>query len=241
MMVIPNPQKQYNPDGDGPLEKYLAANDNHQGGQYIGLRRGQVVVSNGELCRYDGEDFAPIRQGDFMQTYTGRKFWPMDPRPEEIFIEDIAHSLSLQCRYAGHCQRFYSVAEHSVLIARHLRWEGVDVALWALLHDASEAYLVDVPRPVKPFLAGYKDAEAKVMAAICDRYGLAHEMPAIVHEADNRIIADELVNLLPMDWHARYVGQELGVTLRYWSPEKAEEEFIATFEALMDCRARGME
>ncbi|RWX28479.1 hypothetical protein EHH54_32455 [Rhizobium leguminosarum] len=175
-----------------------------------------------------------------MQTASGRKFFPMDPRADEVFIDDIAHSLSMQCRYAGHCQRFYSVAEHSVLMARHLRWEGVDVALWALLHDASEAYLVDVPRPVKPYLEGYKAAEAKVMAAVALRFGLEGEMPAAVHDADNRIIADELVNLVRMDWHARYEGKELGVTLRYWSPEKAKEEFMATFQALMDCRGRGM-
>ncbi|WP_080662516.1 HNH endonuclease [Sinorhizobium meliloti] len=184
---------------------------------------------------------APVeRVGQWMQTYTGRKFWPMDPRADEVFIEDIAHSLSLQCRYAGHCLRFYSVAEHSVHLARHLRWQGVDVALWALLHDASETYLVDVPRPVKPHLAGYKDAEAKVMAAVCERFGLAAEMPKQVHDADNRIIGDELVNLAPMEWHARYTDP-LGVNIRCWYPEQAREEFLATFEALMDCRARGME
>lgn len=196
-----------------------------QGGRYIGLTR--PLSSDGG------------RYGDFMQTATGRKFWPMDPRADEVFIEDIAHSLSLQCRYAGHCLRFYSVAEHSVLMARKLRWEGVDVALWALLHDASEAFLVDVPRPVKPYLDGYKAAEAKVMAAVCDRFSLAREMPAAVHDADNRIIADELVNLVTMDWHGKH-NDPLGVDLRYWSPEKAKEEFLATFEALMDGRARGM-
>jgi uncharacterized protein len=182
----------------------------------------------------------PARVGDWMQTYTGRKFWPLSPQPEEVFIEDIAHSLSMQCRYAGHCKQFYSVAEHSVHLARHLRWEGVEVALWALLHDASEAYLVDVPRPVKPFLAGYKDAERQVMAAITRRFNMQEEMPAIVHDADNRIIGDELVNLLPMAWHARY-DNPLGVNIRCWYPWQAKEEFLATFEALMDCRARGME
>ncbi|MBB2818965.1 UNVERIFIED_ORG: hypothetical protein GGD59_002210 [Rhizobium esperanzae] len=221
-----------------PSPKYVPANDNvpqpidesgescgfalaPRRGQYIGLTRNQ-------------------RHGDFMQTATGRKFWPMDPRAEEVFIEDIAHSLSLQCRYAGHCLRFYSVAEHSVLLARHLRWEGVDVALWALLHDASEAFLVDVPRPVKPYLDGFKAAEAKVMAAVTRRFQLQAEMPAVVHDADNRIIADELENLVPMDWHGKH-NEPIGVRLRYWSPEKAKEEFLATFQALVDCRARGME
>ncbi len=219
-------------------------------GQYIGLRRhtdiGARVVAAVEKEIADSRPLSsdsgqPSRTGDFMQTFSGKKFFPLDPRADEVFIEDIAHSLSLQCRYAGHCLRFYSVAEHSVLMARKLRWEGVDVALYALLHDAAEAYTVDVPRPLKRHLVGYKEAEAKVMAAIAERFGLADEMPAVVHDADNRIIADELVNLVPMDWHARYAGQELGVELKYWSPEKAREEFMATFDALMDNRARGSE
>ncbi len=221
----------------GNLEKYVAANDNHQVGSYIWLRRedGDAVfigktVHNPVAASITG--LTP-RSGNFMQTATGRKFWPLSPRPEEVFIEDIAHSLSLQCRYAGHCVRFYSVAEHSVLIARHLAAKRApEVALWGLLHDASEAYLVDVPRPVKPYLTGYKAAEAKVMAAVCERFGMPLDMPPEVHEADERIIADELVNLVPMDWHARYTGRELGVRLRYWTPDKAREEFLATFDAL---------
>ncbi|RVI65316.1 hypothetical protein [Sinorhizobium meliloti] len=226
--VITSPQKTYNDvaaETFGPLDKYIPANDN---------------------CAASGTHHAPPRPafnerlGDWMQTASGRKFWPMDPQPHEVFIEDIAHSLSLQCRYAGHCHRFYSVGEHSVHLARHLRWQGVEVALWALLHDASEAYLVDVPRPVKPYLPGYKEAESRVMAAVCERFGLAADMPAVVHEADMRIIADELMNMVPMDWHARY-SDPLGVQIRCWYPAQAEEEFLATFEALMDCRARGME
>lgn len=208
----------------GPLDKYVAANDNNPDA----LLTLKQFEAEGGLSRYRIDE----RHGDWMQTATGRKFWPMDPRPEEVFIEDIAHSLAMQCRYAGHCLRFYSVAEHSVLIARHLAArQAPAVALWALLHDASEAYLVDVPRPVKPYLTGYKDAEEKVMGAVCSRFGLPVEMPAEVHAADSRIIADELANMVPMDWHARH-DDPLGVRIRFWSPEKASEEFLATFEAL---------
>lgn len=192
----------------GPLDKYVAANDN-----------------------------MPPRTGDFMQTFTGRKYWPMDPRPHEIYIEDIAHSLSLQCRYAGHCIKFYSVAEHSVLIARHLAaTRAPEVALAGLLHDAPEAYCVDIPRPLKPYLTNYRAIEQDNWLAIAARFGLPKELPREVHDADNRIIADELVNLREMPWHARY-DKPLGVRLRYWSPEEAETEFLATFEALMAGRA----
>lgn len=173
------------------------------------------------------------RHGDWMQTFTGRQFWPMDPRADEVHIEDIAHALSMQCRYAGHSLRFYSVAEHCVHLARYVSEPN---RLWALLHDASEAYLVDVPRPVKPFLLGYKEAEARVMAAVCDRFDLSHEMPAEVHKADGRIIADERANMAPCvaEWHA--TGGPLGVALRYWTPEKAEAEFLWEFERLQNMR-----
>jgi len=177
-----------------------------------------------------------VRKGDWMQTYTGRKFWPMDPRADEVSLEDIAHSLSLQCRYAGHCMNFYSVAEHSVKLAWWLfRHGGAQTALWGLLHDAAEAYLVDVPRPVKPYLAGYKDAENKVMAAVCEHFGLPAEMPRCVKEADDRIIGDEVANLRPMEWHGMH-NNPLGVMLEYMSPAEAERRFLASFEALTNCR-----
>ncbi len=194
------------------LDKYIAANDN-QPDPAQGPRR-------------------TTRQADFIQVYSGRQFWPMDPRPDEIHIEDIAHSLSLQCRYAGHCERFLSVAEHSTLMARHLAAKHApEVAMWALLHDASEAYLVDVPRPVKPYLTGYKDAEARIMDAVAVRFGLPKQIPVEVKDADDRIIADELVNLRRMEWHTQH-DKPLGVRLRYWSPDKAETEFLATYVAL---------
>jgi hypothetical protein len=167
------------------------------------------------------------RQGDWIQTYTGRQFWPLDPRPDEIHIDDIAHALSLQCRYAGHCRRFYSVAEHSVLLARYVSPKN---ALWALLHDASEAYLVDVPRPIKPALTGYKAIENEVMAAVADRFGLSSSMPAEVHDADMRICVDEKAqNMTPgLMWGIDGL-KPIGAKLQFWSPEQAESAFVKTY------------
>lgn len=178
------------------------------------------------------------RRGDWMQVRSGRQFWPLDARADEVDIGDIAHSLAMQCRYAGHCLRFYSVAEHSVLLARWVARMGAtaDVMLWALLHDASEAYLVDVPRPVKPFLAGYKDSERRVMAAVCERFGLPPEMPAIVHEADTRIIGDERANMAQCVEPWASTGEPLGIRLEYWIPEQAEREFLATYHAIENMR-----
>ncbi|NGO63983.1 hypothetical protein G6N76_09880 [Rhizobium daejeonense] len=229
----------------GPLDKYVAANDNNpqpldESGASTGFAVGGIVSGERRLVGESYNDlgvdhpqmFASRRFGDFMQVYSGRQFWPMDPKADEIHIEDIAHSLSLQCRYAGHCIKFYSVAEHSVLLAGWLlpRY-GAEIALWGLLHDASEAYLVDVPRPLKPFLHGYKEAEARVMAAVAQRFGLALDMPPPVHEADDRIIADELVNLRPMAWHGRF-DDPLGVRVQCWEPEHAEDEFLNTYVML---------
>lgn len=200
---------------------------------------GIVPVDTYGMPSEGGPVFPAPRRGDWLQTFSGRQFWPMDPRSSEVFIEDIAHALAMQCRFAGHCLRFYSVAEHSVLLTRYFSRVGASttIQLWALLHDASEAYLVDVPRPVKPYLEGYRQAEASVMAAICEKFGLPPRMPAEVHEADSAIIGNERDNMAPCvaEWYATGPGLD-GVYLRNWSPEVAELEFTGEFRRLMDLR-----
>ena len=164
------------------------------------------------------------RHGDWMQTYTGRAFWPLDPRAKDVDIVDIAHALAHQCRYAGHCNAFYSVAQHSVLVAQTV---PEDIRLEALLHDASEAYLVDVPRPVKRFLLGYREAEERVERAIAARFGLAYPWDARIKEADDRILHDERAALMgepPRDWNLR--GEPLGIGITPWSADKARNEFL---------------
>jgi hypothetical protein len=179
------------------------------------------------------------RTGDWMQTYSGLRFYPIDPREAEVDIGDIAHALSLQCRYGGHVKRFYSVAEHCVLLAGHLASHGHDVALWALLHDASEAYIQDVIRPLKPFLLNYKVLEDHVMDCVRKRFNLAGSMPDAVKDADDRIIADErLQNLVLIPWD-REPGPALGVTLQFWPPAIAEKMFLKAFHELMARRVIG--
>jgi uncharacterized protein len=136
------------------------------------------------------------RQGDWCQMFTGRQFWPLDPRAEDIDPVDIIISLSRQCRFTGHTKYFYSVAQHSVLVARQL---PEHLKLWGLLHDASEAYLVDVPRPLKklPGFEAYREAEARVMACVCERFGIAVEQPREVTLADHRMLATEARDLMP--------------------------------------------
>lgn len=171
------------------------------------------------------------RKGEFIQTFSGRQFWPTDPRPDDVNILDIAHSLAMQCRYAGHCLRYYSVAEHSVLMARYVAPEH---KLAALLHDATEAYLVDVPRPIKASLLGYKDMERDVWGAVASRFSLPDDLPAEVHDADTRILIDERAqNMSPATYRGGWPDVEpLGVTLQFWSPEEAKERFLDTFRGL---------
>jgi hypothetical protein len=178
-------------------------------------------------------DNGKIDRGDWFQTYTGKQFYPMDPRPEDINIVDIAHALSLTCRFSGHCAEFYSVAQHSVLVASLCSKEN---ALYGLLHDASEAYLTDMPRPMKhgtDFGKLYKEAEARAMRAICDKFGLPHEEPAEIKQHDQTLLFTEqrdLMSRAPKAWKDQVPPLER--TLKPWSPQTAEQHFLAMYSSL---------
>lgn len=168
----------------------------------------------------------------WINTYSGRQFWPLAPRVVDVDIEDIAHALSLQCRFTGHVREFYSVAQHCCLVAERVPKED---RLWALLHDAPEAYLIDLARPVKlaPELKGYRDAEDRLMAIIAERFGLIGECPTSVKDADMRMLMTEAHALMKMHpqwlvdapWTAYDDG---GITP--WSPRKAREIFLYQFD-----------
>lgn len=168
------------------------------------------------------------RQGDWMLTVTGRTFWPLDPRPEEVAIEDIAHSLAHQCRYAGHTSAFYSVAQHSVLVAENLPPE---LRLWGLLHDASEAYLVDLPRPVKRFMPGYAEAEVRLMRCIASHFDLHWPCPRKVKAVDDAILADEMAQLMPRVPDGLRPG--LGIPIAPMHPRRAAVAFMTMAEQLL--------
>lgn len=133
----------------------------------------------------------------WIRTFTGKKFWPLNPREEDVCIEDIAHALALRNRFSGHTRLPYSVAEHSVAISVQLRDWGYseNVQKWALLHDATEAYLPDIPTPIKPLIAGFVEIEERLMNVIANKYGLRGEIPAIVKEVDRQICKLEMQSL----------------------------------------------
>ena len=182
------------------------------------------------------------RIGDWMQTRSGIRFYPFDPRPEEVHIEDIAAALSKMCRFNGHCVRYYSVAEHSVRVSRICDPQD---ALWGLLHDAAEAYVGDMIRPIKRHqqLGAYREIEYEVMEAIIERFGLvnhgiwAHEMPYSVREADEVMLATEARDLMDVrDWdsYSELVVKALPEPVVGWSPADAEQQFLRRFHELTE-------
>lgn len=174
-------------------------------------------------------------RGDWMQTFTGRRFYPLDPRSDEIDPADIAHALSLLCRYGGHVDRFYSVAEHCVLMSEWVGQQSPEHALAALLHDATEAYVVDVPRPLKRQLPEYRAIEDAVWFAVASRFGVDPELPPVVHEADDRILLSERNALMPRAerWQQDGVMEPLPVVIYGWEPYKAERRYADRLAALL--------
>ena len=173
------------------------------------------------------------RIGDWMQTYTGVQFWPLDPHLEDIRIEDIAHSLSMQCRYAGHTKDFYSVAQHSVLVSQIVPPED---ALWGLMHDAAEAYLVDLPRPLKRHNRMgelYCEIEDRLMVKICQRFHLPPTPPDSVKVADNIVLMTEKRDLMcksPSQW--RESAEPMVESIKWQYPWAAENCFLYRFKEL---------
>lgn len=170
------------------------------------------------------------RKGGWIQTYTGHCFWPLDPRPDEVHIEDAAHALSMLCRYNGHTTRFYSVAEHSVLVSMFV---PAEYALWGLLHDVPEAYCSDVPRPLKRHLREWRPIEAGIMRAVCARFGLPEDEPAEVKHVDLAITSDERNVLMPpgdREWPP--LPPALGAHVIGYMPSAAEYLFLRRFREL---------
>lgn len=165
-------------------------------------------------------------------THTGKWFNVLDPDPNEVDIEDIAHALALQCRFTGHTNEFYSVAQHSVLVANHCPSE---YGIYGLLHDGSEAYLSDIARPIKKhpaFGPFYLAAEEKVQEAIYTHFGLDPiNVPKCVKEADDVLLRTEARDLMPKSFPV-YEGDTLVEDIIPWTPARSKREFIVKFMEL---------
>ena len=195
-----------------------------------------------------------IRDGGWIQTASGLPFWPLDPRPEDVRIEDIAYALARVARFGGHTrgEHVYSVAQHSVHVCNeveldYVRRYGPDAhasqiscrqaTLCALLHDGSEAYLGDVCRPLKRHntFAAYRTAEARLQECVYASVGLSAELELdILHQADRRMLRTEQRDLMPaaLPEEGRDDVPPYEWTVEPWPWRETERRFLARFAGL---------
>ena len=169
----------------------------------------------------------------FILTASGRIFDYRNPRPSMIDLGDIARGLSCESRFNGHTRAFYSVAQHATIAS----WlVPQPFALEALLHDASEAYLKDLPSPLKALCPDYRAIEARVDAAIRAHFRLPATLSPEVKRVDLVLLATEKRDLMPdcpMPWPCLEGVAPLSSSLApYPSPEEAERAFLERFEEI---------
>lgn len=184
---------------------------------------------------------------EFIQTYSGLAFSLRDPRPEQVNLDDICHSLAMQCRFTGHVKEFYSTAEHSILVASIVQQGHPSLVFDALMHDAAEAYISDLSTPLKHSagLEGYREVEKRVEWAIKERFNLSRlsSVKTIIKQADRRALALEAEVLLtrPKMKEWQDMLDSIGPHGLYYnmiachSPRVAEERFSrACYNALSE-------
>ena len=170
---------------------------------------------------------------DFIITYTGKRFHPLEPRWEDIDILDIAHQLAAINRFSGSTRRPYSVAQHSYFVS----FLSNEHPLQGLLHDGSEAYLGDVPSPLKrhAIYTGYRQAETVLQNMIYEKYGVRPgDKFEDVRLADCTMCVVEGCNLMPMVDGSYWTKhrKEVHESLTAWPADLAEEMFLRRFESL---------
>lgn len=173
-------------------------------------------------------------RGPSIQLVSGEYFYLLDPRPEDIDIETIAHALANLCRYTGHCREFYSVAQHCVLVSYLVSPEN---ALWGLLHDATEAYFGDISRPLKDAVhdvapGALRMIEDDIMKAICGRFGLAWPEPVEVKWGDNVALSTERRDLMPAGEGWPNLPEPFPHKIEPLSPTEARSVFMTRFTEL---------
>lgn len=181
----------------------------------------------------------------YLQTYQGKRIDIQNPKPDTIDIYDIAMALSRICRFNGHTSQFYSVAQHCtycVKLASTIEPENTPLALACLLHDAAEAYLSDIPSPVKQYLPVYKELEDHLLAVIFDKYGLNSQLTeyawAQIMHVDQRILFTEKRDVLTynFNWGIPEVPPADFIILPYDHMQDSYDHFLATFWLLYSRR-----
>lgn len=177
------------------------------------------------------------RKGNWFITASGLQFWPLDPQVADIRITDIAHALSNVCRFGGHCDPFYSVAQHSVHVSRLVPQE---LAMTALLHDATEAYIGDMVRPLKQNMPQFQEVEDRLWAVVAAAFSLPLELDAKIKHADNVALMTErrdIVIWTPHVWSTDETPDE--ELIRPLAPGEARELFLKRYLCLKHDRIKG--
>lgn len=183
------------------------------------------------------------RLGDWIVTATGGRWYLTEPHPDDVRIEDIAHALSHVCRFGGHCREFYSVAEHSVHVLHLLQRtypEDYLLHMHGLIHDASEAFIGDVVRPLKITMPDYQQLEAKTMEVILGALGippLSHEQEVKLKHADNVMLMTERRDLITHggdEWTTTEEPDKEIDVFNPWSPLAARIEFLDEYYTLRE-------
>ena len=176
--------------------------------------------------------------GPFLQTVSGRRVNPFDPDPSQLDADDIARALANVCRFGGHSRVFYSVAQHSVIVSELVEQRGGDAddVFAALMHDASEAYLGDMPHPIKhrsALGAAFREAEARLEEAIRERFKIKPDVP-VVKIVDRALLATERRAFSSEAWHWPELEdvEPLDLELTAWSPDEAAAEFARRYAEL---------
>lgn len=168
----------------------------------------------------------------FVSTHLGHRFYPLAPRAEAVAIEDIAHGLAFQCRFNGQTTHFYSVAQHSLIVASLVPRR---LALAGLLHDAAEAYLGDLVKPLKTIFPEFSRVEEAVMAVIGERFSVTGFADRAIKRADLVALATEKRDLMPRSnepWSSLEGIAPLPSRIEPLPPEAARAEFLAAFQRL---------
>ena len=171
------------------------------------------------------------RKGPTIMLASGKRFDLLDPHNSDFDIGDIAHGLAHVCRYVGQCRTFYSVAEHSILVSETVE----EFAYEALLHDAAEAFIGDITRPLKQLLPDYKAIETDIETAIGARFRLRSGAKSIIKHADLRVLAAEQRQVMAQgcaDWADDVGIDSAEITVRGLLPAEAKADFLRRFEQL---------
>lgn len=179
-------------------------------------------------------DVEPAPTGAYLSTFSGKRIHLDDPQTDQIDLADIARGLAHEGRFSGQTSRFYSVAQHSLLVTAAVKNAGGDeqIQRQALLHDAPEAYLKDIPSPLKARMPGYHEIEEMLWWRVCDRFDIPPKVHDLVAWADAAALTIERQHLMPnteawpfdVKWPFDRFGDP-GVMFLHWPPEPARAVF----------------